>query len=173
MLAYPSDYCGGYGILPIGTHYFSHSKHLIFPRHHCWYSCTGSNKKVLAVIFLIACKQLVRHVAQWHAVRKAWKKKKYIYICHGHGHFHSWHFEKPVLGNQLETKETNWYFKLTLCPCHCLCCSHLPFDIACTDCSHYSGTCLVSLSKQPCLKLRLLGEARCKPYEMSCRNEAI
>lgn len=35
VLAYLSNYCGGYGSLPTGTHYFSHSKHLIFPRYHC------------------------------------------------------------------------------------------------------------------------------------------
>lgn len=74
MLAYPSDYCGGYGSLPTGTHYFSHSKHLIFPRYHCWYSCNGSNSKVLTVIFTIPCKQLARHLAQWHSgAKNKWK----------------------------------------------------------------------------------------------------
>lgn len=70
VLAYPSDYCGGYGSLPTGTHYFSHTKHLIFPRYHCWYSCNGSNSKVLTVIFTIPCKQLARHLAQWHSGAK-------------------------------------------------------------------------------------------------------
>lgn len=87
VLAYPSDYCGGYGSLPTGTHYFSHSKHLIFPRYHCWYSCNGSNSKVLTVIFTIPCKQLVRHLAQWHPGSK--NKWKVWLDC---SHYHTWYF---------------------------------------------------------------------------------
>lgn len=78
VLAYLSFYCGGYGSLPIGTHYFSHCKHLIFPWYHCWYSCYGSNSKLVVVIFLIACKHLVRHLAQWNAVREAKRTLKHI-----------------------------------------------------------------------------------------------
>lgn len=114
MLAYLSDYCGGYGSLPTGTHYFSHSKHLIFPRYHCWYSCSGSNSKVLAVIFLIACKQLVRHLAQWHAVRKARKMKEYATTTaiSVHDIFNS-HFPCINWGG----KKVYWYLESKRSPC--------------------------------------------------------
>lgn len=41
----------------------SHSKHLIFPRYHCWYSCNGNNSIVVGML-LIAWKHCVRHPAQ-------------------------------------------------------------------------------------------------------------